>query len=367
VAHEIEAADSLRLAYSRQSPAAKLLKTCKAQLRLATRSKEEDPARVWLELVSVRETAATIPGMIQDDPHLKTEVERFRAKLEAEIFSLTQEVGDEVIAPLYVWVDLVRKRNKLTHQIEEARQRVQQARAARSAGSISVAKTEEDAMTELTQIRAELAFWKQHLPPPPDPQLYAMWDEEMRASMPQDPATVRERGVAATSVLSRLGGRRPGEHPFPGSRAELILLPALGAAVLLTTLFAISFSVADAPAFATIACTVAAVIAWGLLIACASAAILLRRRLRAERQAILDLVWYWVFYKEQTEVVELEVGWVDALLESLKERRHFDERKGEGAELAELARWRPDLVEFVGEVAALGERRESMAPPATVT
>jgi hypothetical protein len=56
-------------------------------------------------------------------------------------------------------------------------------------------------------------------------------------------------------------------------------------------------------------------------------------------------------FREQTSAWELEVGWLRVLSAALRARRAFDDPRGEGGQLEELARWRPDLAAFVEEVA----------------
>jgi hypothetical protein len=69
-------------------------------------------------------------------------------------------------------------------------------------------------------------------------------------------------------------------------------------------------------------------------------------------------VWFHTLFPEQVASLELEVGWLRALAAALRARRAFDDHKGEGGQLAELARWRPDLTEVVVDVA-----KSSLIPP----
>jgi hypothetical protein len=62
-------------------------------------------------------------------------------------------------------------------------------------------------------------------------------------------------------------------------------------------------------------------------------------------------VWHFTFFSEQSAALELEVGWLRALVAALRARRAFDAHRGEGGQLVELAQWRPDLEPFVAEVA----------------
>ena len=95
------------------TPGSRELRMLKTMLSLAVGQREEDPERAWLELVSVRERLQPVAYTAREDPLLSSDVERFRGKLEEQIAKLTRDVGDEVIAPLYSWVDLVRQRARL--------------------------------------------------------------------------------------------------------------------------------------------------------------------------------------------------------------------------------------------------------------
>src|SRR5579883_405702 len=116
-----------------QNPVSRTLRMLKTQLNLAVGLREEDPERAWLEAVSVREKIDALAQGAANDALLKADVERFRFKLEEQLRKLTRDVGDEVIAPLYSWVDLVRQRARLDGEVETARSRVAEARASRGA------------------------------------------------------------------------------------------------------------------------------------------------------------------------------------------------------------------------------------------
>lgn len=93
-------------AYSASTnPASRALRMLKTQLNLAVGQREEDPERAWLELVSVRERVADVAEGAREDPLLAADVDRFRQRLDEQIGKLTREVGDEVVAPLYSWLE----------------------------------------------------------------------------------------------------------------------------------------------------------------------------------------------------------------------------------------------------------------------
>jgi hypothetical protein len=83
-----------------------------------------------------------------------------------------------------------------------------------------------------------------------------------------------------------------------------------------------------------------------------------RRRLTSERRAALDLVWFHTLFTEQASSLELEIGWLRALVAALRALQAFDAHKAEGGQLAELSKWRPDLKEVVADVA-----KSSIMPP----
>ena len=163
--------------------------------------REDDPARVWLELASIRENASKLPALAHDDAILHQEIERFRAKLEAEIFSLTQEVDDEVLAPLYAWVDLIRRRNRLDRDIVAARNSVKAARASRGDKS-RAPRTEEETTSQLDKAMKQHEWWTVSIPPRPSEVELAIWNtggwEEKRASLPE---WLRSRPECAAASL----------------------------------------------------------------------------------------------------------------------------------------------------------------------
>ncbi len=142
-----------------------------------------------------------------------------------------------------------------------------------------------------------------------------------------------------------LRGRPLGAFPYVGSRLELALLPAVSAAALLSLLLAFATPGAH-PAL-----SVLAVVACGTAASAIMVSVQSRRRAAAEVRAALDVVWHHAIFTEQASALELEVGWLRALSAALRAREAFDAHKGEGGQLDELAKWRPDLATVVAEVA----------------
>jgi len=343
-----------------QNPLPRALRLLKTQLTLAVGLREEDPERAWLEAVSVREKIDTLAEGAASDPLLKADVERFRFKLEESIRKLTRDVGDEVIAPLYSWVDLVRQRARLDGEVETARSRVAEARASRGApANVASLASEEQATAALEAAERDLAAWQTDVPPEPTAEAMAVWtefggDDVLRRAMPSDGSIVRSRGAAARVVLEGSQGKPLGESKYVGSVAEFLVLPSVGAAALLSSMLAFARSGSH------LFLSAVSVIACGSFGAAIVASVQARRRVTAERHAALDVVWHHTMYNEQARALDLEVGWLRALQASLRARRAFDTHKGEGGQLSELAKWRPDLEAVVSEVA-----KSSLAPPSS--
>lgn len=340
-----------------QNPVSRALRTLKTQLTLAVGLREEDPERAWLEAVSVREKIEALAEGAAQDALLKADVERFRFKLEESIRKLTRDVGDEVIAPLYSWVDLVRQRARLDGEVDTARSRVAEARASRGAPAPPAIATEEQATAALEAAEKDLAWWQEDVPPEPSAEAMAVWNElggdTLRRAMPTDANVVRTRGQAARAVvLEGAQGRPLGQSKYAGSVAEFLVLPAIGAGALLSSMFAFARSGPH------VLLSAVSVVACGSFGAAIVASVQARRRVVAERRSALDLVWHHTMHAEQARALDLEVGWLRALQASLRARRAFDAHKGEGGQLAELAKWRPDLEAVVAEVA-----KSSLAPP----
>jgi hypothetical protein len=338
------------------NPVSKALRMLKTQLQLAVGLREEDPERAWLEAVSLRERIPPLAEGAAHDPLLMADVERFRFKLDEALRKLTRDMGDEVIAPLYSWVDLLRQRTRLDDEVETARSRVAEVRASRGAPVGPVLKTEEEATRALEAAERDLAGWQSDVPPEPTAEAMAVWKElnadAHRAAFPTDGSVVRSRGGAARIILEGAQGRPLGESKYVGSVAEFIVLPAVGAGALLSSMLAFA---RNGP---HVLLSAVSVVACGSFGAAIVASIQARRRVVAERRAALDLVWHHMAYVEQAHALDIEVGWLRALQASLRARHAFDSHKGEGGQLAELAKWRPDLEAVVSEVA-----KSSLAPP----
>ncbi len=342
-----------------ENPVHRALRLLKTQLNLAIGQREEDPERAWLEAVSVRDRLATLVESARPDAILQADVDRFRGKLEQQLKKLTRDVGDEVVAPLYSWVDLLRQRERLESEVDTARARVLEARASRGAAVLPPLTTVDEASLALEARARELEVWRGEPLPVPPPQALAVWAESggdaLRASLSTDPGMVRARGLAALALVesaSERGENRPGHASYAGSRLELILLPAAGAAALLSTMFAFARQGGH------IALSSLAVVACGSFGAAIMASVQARRRVTSERNAAIDLVWFHTLYVEQAASLELEVGWLRALTAALRARQAFDAHEAEGGQLAELAKWRPDLTEVVVDVA-----KSSLMPP----
>jgi len=335
--------------------ATKPFRDCRAQLRLALSQREDDPARVWLELMSLRESASKLPAMVGDDPMLKGDVDRFRAKLEAELFMLTEEVDDEVLAPLYAWVDLLRRRNRIDREIVTARGNVKASRAARrdrtrapraedeSAKQLEVATKElawsrSAAATELPL--ATMVVWRQ-----------GGWDSR-RAELPTDPKEVQRLGAEAVAIVATVPPTRAVGRPvFPRSRSDVVAAAATAGLALLATVLGVALESALLDGVA--------VIAWLATAAVGGLFVLARVRAAAETRAAVAAVWATLFASEQTVALESEVGWLDALRDAFRARRTFDEAKSEGRQIDDLRAWRPDLRDFVVEVAKQGDDASS--------
>jgi hypothetical protein len=339
-----------------QNPVSRALRMLKTQLNMAVGQREEDPERAWLELVSVRERLHDVAEGAKDDPLLLADVERFGGRLEEQIDKLTSDVGDEVVAPLYSWVDLLRQRARLDGAVESASARVAEARASRGAAVTPAPASEADANVAVDAADKELAWWRSESPPLPSLEAQSVWHEAggdgMRPLLPVDPAIVRTRGLAAHRVLARVRGRAPGAVVYAGSKLELVLLPTFGALALLMSMFALASTQARGPL------GVLSALGWLAFAAVIAASVLARQRADSERRAVVDAVWHHLLFTEQASALDLEMGWLRALSAALRARRAFDAHKAEGGQLAELASWRPDLEAVVVEVA-----KSTLAPP----
>jgi hypothetical protein len=323
------------------------LKGWRSQLRWAMTQREEDPARVWLEVISIDERSKRA---LEDasDSNQRAELEKFRQRLEESVASLTEELGDEKVAPLYSWLDLVRQRRRLVAKIAEARAAVGQARAFRpSERLMKLPKSEEQSAAQLAQAQGELLQWQTANPPEPPPEVVAAWDAQggdaLIERMPREAMVVGRRGDVARQLLARAGGRAPGRHPWRGSRKELVAIPLAAGVTLLLALFAVVNGSGELGALAGLAFTVlAALLGYGFLI---------RRQERVELTAAIDWVWHSRMYRERTNYAELEAGWLRALVDAQRALKTFDAKAASGGQLHEFEVERPDLAEIVHEVA----------------
>jgi hypothetical protein len=331
---------------SAQSPAGKALRLLKTQLGLAVGQREEDPERAWLELVSVRERLDGVVEAARGDELLLKDVQRFRGKLEEQLSKLTRDVGDDVVAPLYSWVDLLRQRARLEDDVQVARVRVAEARAARGAMAVEPPASEGDATAAFESAEHDLRWWRVELPPPPPLYAHGLWEasgaDALRPALSLDPQVVRARGIDGRRILSAGVGRFGG---YAGSKLELVLLPSIAAAALLVSMFAFASAGMHAPLGAV------AVLAWSGFGAAVTASVFTRRRVEMERRAAIDVVWHHLHFTEQVAALDLEAGWLRTLAAALRARRVFDAHEFEGGQLAELAAWRPDLEPIVVDVA----------------
>jgi hypothetical protein len=190
----------------------------------------------------------------------------------------------------------------------------------------------------------------------PAPEVVAAWTEAggdaLRPRLHTDSTTVAARGHSGAARLQRVVGRIPGEVPYVGSKLELVLLPTVGAAALLLSMFALAATSARAPL------GVLAAACWVGFAGVIGASFVARQRGDLERRAAIDVVWHHTHFVEQASSLDLEVGWLRALSAALRALRTFEGHKGEGGQLADLARWRPDLEPVVVEVAS-----SSIFPP----
>jgi hypothetical protein len=335
--------------------------------------REEDPARVWLEIISIDERSKRALAQ-SHEPEQLGELQKFRTKLETSIAALTDDLGDENVAPLYSWLDLVRQRRALAAKIDAAREAVGQARAQRAPDGAKTPKNEVQAADQLTRAQGQVDQWKGAAPPVPPPEVMGVWESKggdaLASQMPADAMLVGKRGDEARRLLVRAQGRIPGKHPWARSKLELILIPVVGAAACLLAAFAASLSTeSDGASRVLAALATSSAAAFVALIACS---VIARRHEREEVQASLDWVWHARMYEERTRMAELEAGWLRALVDAHRALERFDAKAGTGGQLRDFEQWRPDLIEMMQEVARDTEGAESAekaekaesAPPA---
>jgi hypothetical protein len=343
-------------AFPAENSASRSLRLLKTQLQLAVGQREEDPERVWLELVSIRERLGELVEQSKDDPILADDVERFRGRLHDKLCELMQDVGDEMIAPLYSWVDLLRQRVRLEQEVETARARVAEARAARGLRSGLLLATEDEVGAAIASAETELAAWRVAPPLPPSPDAVEAWQraggDALRARLPSEPVLVRSRAEAALSTLGRLPAEGSQLALYARSWLERAALAGCAAAALGASVTALLGT--DLPTYLGLAGGAA----WVLFAAVAGLSVAARRRAGAERRATIDRVWHHILFTEHVAALSLEVAWLRTLASAVRAQSAFNAHAGEGGQLAELARWRPDLEPAVVEAA-----RSSIPPP----
>jgi hypothetical protein len=322
------------------------LKGWRSQLRWAMTQREEDPARVWLEIISIDER---LKLALKDTTNAVdvAELQKFRAKLDESMASLTEELGDEKVAPLYSWLDLVRQRRLLGAKVEQARAAVKQARALRTPEATKMPETDEEIAEQLAHAQGELAQWKVAVLPPPPPEVLAVWEAEggdaLAGRMPRDAMAVGRRGDAARRLLESAKGRTPGKHPWRGSKGERISIPTAATATLVLGLLAVTTSSGALGGIAGLA--------FGGLASLLAFSFFARQQEKAETAASIDWAWHAKMYAERTGLAELEAGWLRALVDAQKALRSFDAKPATGGQLRDFEAERPDLAPIVHEVA----------------
>jgi hypothetical protein len=321
------------------------MKGWRSQLRWAMTQREEDPARVWLEVISIDERLK-VAEMTTTEEYEKGELAKFRAKLEESMRSLTEELGDDNVAPLYAWLDLVRQKRQIEARVQEAASAVKQARALRSPGATKMPESDEDLETELAHAQGELAQWQAARLAEPPPEVVAVWEanggDALAPSMPKEPMAVGKRGEAARARLEGLG-RAPGKHPWAGSNVERVAILAAGALTLVLGMLA---GVRASGGLAA-----GAGVAFFALLGLLGVSALARQKEKAETTAALDWVWHARMYAERTGLAELEAGWLRALRDAKRALRRFEGRPASGGQLRDFEDQWPELSSIVHEVA----------------
>jgi DNA-directed RNA polymerase subunit K/omega len=343
------------------SPFAITLKGWRSQLRWAMTQREEDPARVWLEIISIDERSKRALNISHDAEQL-VELQKFRDKLESSIASLTDDLGDDNVAPLYSWLDLVRQKRALAAKVDEALAAVAQARALRLPDGAKTPISDEEAGAQLAHAQGQLDEWKTAMPPAPPPQVVAVWEgkggDALAESMPRDAMAVGKRGDEARRMLARTAGRSPGKHPWARSRMETVMVPAMGVTAVLLGVFAIAtWSGSPATSRVLAALSVSSFVAFAGLLACG---VIARRHEQEEIVAAIDWVWHARMYEERMKLAELEAGWLRALVDAQRARKSFDAKAGTGGQLRDFEKWRPDLIDIMLEVARDTEGTEEI-------
>jgi hypothetical protein len=208
--------------------------------------------------------------------------------------------------------------------------------------------TEEQVATAIAAVERELAEWKLDAPPPPSGDALAAWQQAeggaARADLPVDAGVVRSRGRAALAKLRCAPRVAQALTCHPVSNLEQAIVWACGAAALVASAVALL-----APTL-RVGLGMAGAAGW-VVVAVIGGRFVAHQRAESVRRAAVDSVRYHTLYTEHVVALDREAGWLLALASALRAQTAFDAHEGEGGQLAQLARWRPDLEPAVVEVA----------------
>jgi hypothetical protein len=167
----------------------------------------------------------------------------------------------------------------------------------------------------------------------------------LRRALSPDPLVIAANGHAARPIVEAARARPLGDVRYAASTLEVVLSACLALAAIASLLLA------RAASWQSRRLDLTALVAVGLFLVGLVASIASRRHGAAQRRAAIAWVWHYRYFSEQAAALELEVGWLRALVAALRARQAFDAHGGEGGQLLDLARWRPDLEAFVAEAA----------------
>jgi hypothetical protein len=167
--------------------------------------------------------------------------------------------------------------------------------------------------------------------------------DALQSELPSDPLTIAADGHAARPIVEAARARPLGDVRYAASTLEVVLSACLALSAIASLLLARSAS------WQSRRLDLVALVAVGLFLVGLAASIASRRHGSAQRRAGIAWVWHYKYFAERSAAIELEVGWLRALVAALRARHAFDARDGEGGQLVDLARWRPDLEPFVAE------------------
>jgi hypothetical protein len=175
----------------------------------------------------------------------------------------------------------------------------------------------------------------------------------LQSELPSDPLIVAANGHAARPIVDAARARPLGEVRYAASTLEVVLSACLALSAIVSLLLARSAS------WQSHRLDLVALVAVALFFVGLAASIASRRHGAAQRRAGIAWVWHYKYFAERAAALELEVGWLRALVAALRARQAFDARDGEGGQLVDLGRWRPDLEPFVAEAAKVRSPRGS--------